>query len=235
MAVYRDQKLWLDGIDATGNTNSLAVVARLNTNDITVLGNTNRVNGAGLYECSATAEGFYTASLDSLLTADFGVENVPFSFADSATAGSVAYTFKSLMSSYTPQSGSVGEELPFSLEAVCNTRLLRGTLMEAGTVTATGNGTGRQLGAVSSTQRLYAVLHVTAVSGTTPSMTVTVQRDDNSGFTTPATAVTFTAVNAVGSQWVEVAGPITDDYWRVNRTITGTGPSFTYAVILAIA
>ena len=42
--------------------------------------------------------------------------------------------------------------------------------------------------------------------------------------------VTITAANAVGAQWGSVAGALTDDYWRISYTISGTNPVFAFAV-----
>jgi len=74
-----------------------------------------------------------------------------------------------------------------------------------------------------------AHLHVAAVSGTTPSATIKVQHSaDNSTF---ADLVTFTAATAVGAQRsVVAAGTTVNRYLRAASTITGTVPSFTYAV-----
>ena len=74
-------------------------------------------------------------------------------------------------------------------------------------------------------------LHVLSVAGTsTPTLTVIVQSDDNAGFTTPTTRISFTAATAVGAQWGSVAGALTDDYWRISYTISGTNPVFAFAV-----
>jgi hypothetical protein len=101
--------------------------------------------------------------------------------------------------------------------------------------TATGTGTSVQLGAVSSTQRLYVALHVFSVSGTTPSLTVAIQSDNATGFPSASTVTTLTAATAIGSQITRVAGPITDDWFRVSYTISGTDPSFLFAVTAGIA
>lgn len=77
---------------------------------------------------------------------------------------------------------------------------------------------------------MYVALHVLSVSGTTPSLTVIVQSDDNVGFTTPTIRISFTAATEVGAQWGSVAGALTDDYWRISYTISGTNPVFAFAV-----
>ena len=78
---------------------------------------------------------------------------------------------------------------------------------------------------------MYAALHVISVSGTSPTLDVIVQSDDNSGFTTPTNRITFSQTGAVGAEWGSVAGAVTDDYWRVSYTIGGSDtPTFAFAV-----
>ena len=81
---------------------------------------------------------------------------------------------------------------------------------------------------------MYAGLHITAASGTTPTLVVKVQSDDNAGFTSATDRITFTSANSIGGQWSSVAGAVTDDYWRVTWTVGGTSPSFTFVVALGI-
>ncbi len=94
--------------------------------------------------------------------------------------------------------------------------------------TVTGSGLARQLGALSATRALYVGLHVLSAAGTTPSVTVVVESDDAVGMASPTTRATFTAATAAGGQTVQIPGPVTDDWWRVRWTISGTTPSFLF-------
>lgn len=155
-----------------------------------------------------------------------------------AAEGSVAYGANGILKMYTPLSGSVGDVAEHSVEwssdGVASNPLVRGVLATKATVTATGNGTGHLLGAVSATQRLYAGLHILTAGGTTPSVTAIVQSDDNSGFTSATTVITFTAATDRGAQWSSVAGAITDTYFRFRFTVSGTNPSFQIRGFLGI-
>ena len=88
--------------------------------------------------------------------------------------------------------------------------------------TAGFTGDGVALTGPDAAQSLYAVIHVTAASGT--DLAVKIQSDDNSGFTTATDRVTFSTVSAVSSQWSSVAGDLsTETHWRVGATVaTGT-------------
>ena len=78
-------------------------------------------------------------------------------------------------------------------------------------------------------------MHVTAASGTDPTLDVTIDSDDNSDMTTPTNRLTFAQVVGVGSEGpISAAGTITDEWWRVEYAITGTDPSFDVAILLGI-
>lgn len=69
----------------------------------------------------------------------------------------------------------------------------------------------------------------TAMTGTSPTLSVAVQTDDNSGFSSPASIVasqTFTALAA--GQMVALAVPFANErYLRANYTLGGTSPAVT--------
>ena len=83
---------------------------------------------------------------------------------------------------------------------------------------ATGNGTSRQLGAVSAAQTVYLGLHFIAASA---SITVTLDSDDNSGMTSATTQITAVAQSAPGTQFLSSAGAVADDWWRVDFVTAG--------------
>lgn len=90
--------------------------------------------------------------------------------------------------------------------------------------TSTGgnfNGTTVDFGTPPVGEDLYGTLHV--ISGSGGTLTVTVQSDDNSGMTTPATVFAFTGVTGPGKQ---MFGPVSSNlqrYYRIIATITGGG------------
>lgn len=130
---------------------------------------------------------------------------------------------------------SVGEVLPWSLSASGSSQTGHGAFLysPAAAVTATGNGTAVQVGAVPSGKSMLAALHVLATTGS-PTLDVVIQSDDNSGMTTPTDRITFAQATAKGSQFLSLAGPITDTYWRAKLTFGGTG-SITIAVAAGVS
>ena len=94
----------------------------------------------------------------------------------------------------------------------------------SGTVTANGSGAGLPCSSYT-TARL--TLTVTAATGTTPSMTVTVETSGD-GTTGWASVGAFAAKTAPGTERKTVSG--LDNYVRVSWAVTGTTPSFTASV-----
>lgn len=70
------------------------------------------------------------------------------------------------------------------------------------------------------------LLDVTAASGTTPTLNVTVEESDDG--TTWRTVGTFAQKTAVSNERKSFA--IAADYYRVSYVIAGTTPSFTFSV-----
>lgn len=100
------------------------------------------------------------------------------------------------------------------------------TLQASTTQTASGNGSAYEM-ADNGTLRL--TLAITAASGTTPSMTVSVDTstDGSTGWTSVGTFAAQTTTTAgVRKMFTGL-----DRFARVSWTISGTTPSFTFSVV----
>ena len=199
-----------------------------------------RSRAGGLKDAQFTANGYFEAGAnkpDALLGASTGSEHIVTVMADSG-AGNTSYFFKARQFEYTLL-GAVGELTPFNISASQSAdQPVKATQMndDSATITANGNTTGRQLGAVTSAQKVYASLHVWSVAGSsTPTLTAKIQSDDNSSFTSATDRITMTSATTITSEYKTASGAITDDYWRVNWTLSGTSPVFKAIVSIGIA
>lgn len=104
------------------------------------------------------------------------------------------------------------------------------TVRASAAATATGQTAGFPTGYQ---ERVCIFVDITAVSGTTPSMTVNVEwSNDNANWFQADTADSFTAATAAQKKVKEfVAKGL---YARLNFTISGTTPSFTFAATALI-
>lgn len=243
-AVLLDCRLFVGGVDLSGSSNKLEFTDQAEEKEVT-----NWKSGkakeflAGLSYPQLAAEGFWEAGDDSLPDDAFWAARrqiEPWSASADSTvdlaSGSDMYLTRALRGSYKFL-GAVGDTAPWAISAVGSWPMAKGACMHAAGVprTATGNGTGYQLGAVPSTKSMYVNLHVLSVADAAATLTVTVESDDNSGFSSATTRGTFSAASAIGGQSLRIAGPVTDDYWRIVYTIAGgSSPSFLFVVAAGI-
>lgn len=177
----------------------------------------------GLFD-SATGAGTLLDDITSRLGSDTAVAATicPAGFA----AANPAWLLPALTVDYQVSS-SVADLVPFTLNLGAGAPAGLGIcLTDLSARTATGNGTSQD-NSTSTANGGVAHLHITDVSGTTPSMTVLVQHSTNNS--TWTTLGTFSAATAVGSQTLQVTGTV-NRYIRASFTISGTTPSFTTLV-----
>ena len=241
--VLMDADIYLGSADLSGYSNKLEAAATADPLEYTNFGSggwKQRVGGE--WDMTGSIEGFWQAGdlsqPDDLLQANLGVNTLPATFVPTlgGTVGDLAYLTKTLETRYD-LSGQVGQLMAFAVDLQGNAPLVRGRIMQPMPTprTTTGNGTGQQIGAVLATQRMWANLHVNAFSGTaSPTLTVKLQSNVDNTFSAPTDRVVFTAATGFTSQASSVLGAITDQWWRVTWTITGTTPSFTFAVSAGI-
>lgn len=240
--VLLDARLFVAGVDLSGSGNKIELSEEAEAKKITNWRSGGaEENKAGLTKLEANAEGQLEQAVDDMLWSTRRSLD-PWSLAPESdsdlAAGGLMYIARLLRTKHQFL-GSVGEVSPWMMDAVGTWPLARGVCAHPSGVprTATGTGTALQLGAIDADegQHLYANLHVLSVAGTsTPTITVNIQSDDNSGFTTATTRGSFAAKTAVGGESIRIAGSITDDYWRASWTISGSTPSFLFLVSMGI-
>ncbi|GAA4999486.1 hypothetical protein [Streptomyces siamensis] len=230
------------GVDLTSVSNKIELSSEVETKEATNYASQGykEVMG-GLASAEISGEGQWEA-LDATKVDDASWAQVggvgPWSVSanNDASVGALAYFTSALRSDYK-LGDAVGEVAPWTGTAKSSWPLVRGQFAHPpGTArTTTGFGTALQLGAVPAGKRLYAALHVLSVAGTTPSITARVESSVDNTFASPTTRLTFAAANAVGGQILRTAGTaITDSWWQVAWTISGTTPSFLFAAALGI-
>jgi hypothetical protein len=237
----QDVHLYAGGLDLTGYSNKVDLAGEFEEKDTTNFGSAGwKENILGLGSAKASGEGQWDAGSAGLpddgLQALLGSASAWTATPTSAAVGSLAYLTKMSEAKYM-LGGSVGDVAPWQVDWSGTWPLVRGQLIHSASTarTATGNGTSAQLGALLSTQALYVCLHVISVSGTaSPTLTVSIESDDATGFPSATTRGTFTAATAISGQVLKISGAVTDDWWRAKYTISGTNPSFLFCVSAGI-
>ena len=238
VVVLTNGRMYAGGLNLSGQTNKMELEIEADELDVSSIQDSWDATVLGRKRASLSAEGFWAAGAGAPddLYALLGT-SVPITVLPDGADGSVGYSLQSLPVKYTPVDSGAGDVMKFTLEAKGGVgRAVKGTVMHSDAVarTATGNGVARQLGAVSASQRVYAALHVIEASGASPTLNVVLASDDAGGFPSSTSRIAFTQATSTGVEWKELAGPITDDYWRIQYTIGGSTPSFKFVVLIAI-
>lgn len=188
----------------------------------------------GLLGGSLALRGLFDSAAGSVhakVSAAVGVDNglLVTVLPDGFTIGKPAFIAVTDLEGYTVDA-SVAEAVTVAVDAAPDDGVDWGVCQHAhGAETATGNSTSVDATA-STTGGGVASLHVTTVSGTTPSNTVKIQHStDNSAW---VDLITFTAATAATSERKTVTGTV-NRYTRETHTISGTTPNFTYAAAFA--
>lgn len=149
-------------------------------------------------------------------------------------AGDVAYFSRCSQLSHTV-GGSIGAAAKITLNLKGNQPLVRGKVLEYyQEVATTGDGTAMLVGATTAAQKLWFALHVFRVSGTLPTLDLVLSSDDAVGMASATTRITVPQITTPGFYFGSVAGPITDTYYQLVHTISGTLPKFDYVAAIGI-
>jgi hypothetical protein len=237
--VLTNCKLYVDQFDWSGRTSKLGLSYGARGEDATAFGNDteNFLPGRKLFKAAHEMLVEYGTGLDDeQLFQRVDVNDTVMTVGPLTGAESEpAYFGQIIVGRYAP--GAVqGKVLRASLDVEASGPLLRGVVGANRTAGSSSTGPVIQQGAVLAGQSMWAALHVQAISGSgTPTLTVTLKSAATSGFGSPTNRISFAGQTALGAVWGTPApGAITDQYWRVDFTISGTTPSFTFVVVFGI-
>lgn len=140
------------------------------------------------------------------------------------TAADSCWLSRGIFNKENPLAGSKGDMGGVEIDFAYDTAIVQAKVAHPKAArTANGTGTAVALVGPTAAQKLYANLHVTAYSGFT-NVVFTIESDDNSGMTTPATRITFNTVTGTTNQNASVAGDFsTETFHRIKWVVTGSG------------
>ena len=240
--VIRDPKIYVNGYNISPDLSDISLVRGAPLIEDTAFGATYHTMKPGLKTAKVKGAGFVQDGtglvgtvLSGLVGQSFDLSICGENGATGGNAGDAAYFMKALDAQYEA-GGAVGamHKFQFSAEAPgsIDAPLVRGTIFEDGKTarTTAGNSSVYTLGAVAAGQKVYAILHLLAFTGTNVQFKV---RSAVTNFATITDRITFTLATGVTSEFpAPVAGSITDTFWRVDWT--GTLTSFNAVLLVGI-
>lgn len=243
--ILLDARVFAAGADLSGYGNEVSLEDEAEVKKITTWRSGGaEENKAGIHGCDIKAKGHAeSGDLGKPEDAIWAMRRTldPWSFAPRSdsdlAAGGLMYLVGKALRTKIKLGDAVGEVAPWEAEAKSTWPLVRGLCAHPSGVprTATGTGSIIQLGAVPVGKNVYANLHVLSVAGTaTPTITVKLQSAALVGFGSPTDRGSFAAATAIGGQALRVPGSITDQFWRLSWTISGTTPSFLFLASFGI-
>jgi hypothetical protein len=192
------------------------------------------IETSGFMDASPTETG--APAPDLQMWSELGGAQVPVTISPQGTDLDVAYMVGTRRGSIE-LFDKIGEVAPFASSMWGDGLIGRGQLIHPATVLRTAGGTGSTaiLGTIPTGKFLVTAIHVVAVAGGSPALTVTIQRDDNAGFSSPTTVTTNGPISSPAAFQFIVPGPISpDDRYRVTWTLTGATPTARFGVAVGI-
>lgn len=227
-------RVLIDDAHLTGRLNEASTSASREVADKTPFGVDDKEYVAGLKDGTISLGGFFdgdTGQIHDKLSSLAGSDDpVPLSWGvNGLSVGEQASLVDAIQVSYDIPTG-VAQVVGVSMEAQAADGVDLGVSLAAhASRTSSGNESSVDNGA-SSADGAVAHLHVTAASGTSPTLDVVVQESaDNS---TWVDLITFTQATAATSERLAVTGTV-ERYIRAQWTLGGTSPDFSFAVTFA--
>jgi hypothetical protein len=236
-------RAWMDGKQAACVINELTQEAELDEAEVTTLCSTLKDYIPGLAEVTIELEGYFdtdtvapATTMEALFHSKIDSGEVfPITFAPDGggTIGDGVYMMNGFLQEYTIEN-TVDEAAAVEATFRCSSALARGLVLHTDDTARTVTGDHGDApsattvdNTTSSSDGGIGVLHVSAVSGTTPTLVVKIQHSADG--TTWADLITFSSQNAINGEYQTVSGTV-NRYLRAQWTIGGTTPSFNFTV-----
>lgn len=232
--VLTNAKVIIDGFDMSGSMNAIALDYGAEIKDKTTFGDASRRKVAGLKSLTWNHEGYWRGGdddVDDVLFSRVGKTVAMTIAADGIEEEDPVFINNVVLSNYNP-GAAVGDVFQFSVGGESESEFVRSTVLINEAVTINDSSTPIIISTLNTTQTLFANVHVLAASASS-TLDLVLESDDNVSFISPVTRYTFDQITDVGAKWmIPIRGPFTpnDYYFRINYTLGGTNPAFTFIV-----
>jgi hypothetical protein len=241
--VGRNLAIWADGYDISGNGNEVKIKRDAAKIDATVFGDHFSYDLAGIQKASLEFKGFYAAGynfLDQIINARFGQTADVLTL--TAPAGLAALAPAILMPSVLTKydidvklKGAVDIDSEYDARGAIDSGFILVSPIGATTTTGMSGVLDNTANGGATTGGWAAQLHISSVSGTTPSFTGKLQGSPDGTTWTDLPGGLFNAITTPNQaqRLTQPNGVSAPAQIRLNYTISGTTPSFTVAAAFA--
>lgn len=233
--------VYVDEFDFAGVTNDIQLNITNPTPDVTAFADVDMTYVEGKPTFTITLNGFYSLSApdyDGEMFIDLTAENRQVGIYKDNVAGQSGWEARTDLSADAIPT-QISQAILLNVTWQGDTPLAEAIVGYVNTaIGATVNGTKYQFGAIAASETLVGVLRLLATPGGAGSndLVVTIQSDADSiagGETTRITFATLNQVSVATFEKVELAGAVTDAWWRAVMTITGAGTR-TFSILVTI-
>ncbi len=238
--VGRNLAIWADGYDISGNGNEVKIKRDAAKIDATVFGDHFSYDLAGIQKASLEMKGFYAAGynfLDQIVNQRFGqtADVLTLTAPAGLAAAAPAIMMPSVLTKYdidVKLKGAVDIDMEFDARGAIDSGFLLVSPIAATTATGMSAVLDNTTTGGATTGGWAAQMHVSSVSGTTPSLAMKLQGSPDGTTWTDIPGGGFVAVTASNNaQRLSFPnGTSVPAQIRANWTITGTTPSFNIAL-----
>lgn len=229
----KEATVFINGYEVSDHLNSVTVSGEADVVEVSTLGTSDKKYIGGMRDATVSAEGFYagaSSDIDSEMSTNLGSITTWTAVMEADAIGAIAYGARAIETTYEV-GAEIGGATAITIEGqVTGGREVARVLHPKSSETATGTTTGFD-NTASTANGASAYLQVTAASGTTPTLDVKVQHSSDGA--TYVDLLTFTQVTAANAyQRIATTGTV-NRYLRVEFTLGGTSPDFTFHVASA--
>jgi hypothetical protein len=233
------KQVMIGSFDATSFSTGATWGVDVESLDVTTLADVNfHKYTTGLRTLNISLPGFNdyaVAAINEWARAALPSEQVVSLAYNGITVGSAVVSARGLLRSMPNVAASAGQVPTFTLDfpSSQSTNNFDGLLTQATAtnITATGNTTPVQAGALVPAQTIAAAIHIAGYTGT-GTVTFQLQSSPTSGGTYTARGTATAALNAVGGTWVSATNlTVTDTWWRLAVTASASPVATVFASI----
>jgi hypothetical protein len=233
------KQVMIGSLDATAFATGATWGVDVEPIDVTTLADVNFYKyTTGLRTLNISLPGFNdyaVAAIDEWARAALPSEQVVSLAYNGITTGSAVVSARGLLRNMPNTSASVGQVPTFTLDFP-SSQLINNfdgllTQATATNITATGNTTAVQCGALVPAQTVAAAIHISGYSGT-GTVTFQLQSSATAGGSYTARGTATAAINTTGGTWLSATNlTVTDTFWRLAVTASASPVATVFASI----